>query len=525
MAILATLSPLASLGEQLVEHGIIGRVLLYGALVTLAAFAFDVLSQTRYPASIPAAGHGRGLIAWFRNAVGYVGQHRQWAQDGYAQHAAQQHAFLLPTPPARPYEIVLPRSQTAWLLDQPDSVVSAADAHNRILHGRYNFLGSRLAADVFHTRVVHRHLARHLPALIPEIARAVREAVDDAFGYGMGQKQKLSSSRAPACRQAKDNVNDTAEDTTDDWTEINLWDAFIYIVPRVTNRIIVGQPVCRDESFLSSMVAIADLTVRNSFLLSMVPRVLHPIVGWLVTIPNRRHWRTAHRAVAPIITARLRDMLGANKKADYIPPEDFITWTIRQAVSENNSFELNPETISKRLVPVEFAAIHTTVLTLHSLLLDILSSPHCHEYIDGIADEARQVLAGSGHDWTKSSLLSLHRADSAIRESQRLSTIAVTLVQRRVVALEGLHNPVEGWTAPQGSWFTLNLTGLHHDDDIYDNANTYDAFRFSRMRDELERQAAKHSDDDDDATIRAKRLGMVTTSDAHIPFGHGRHAW
>jgi cytochrome P450 len=467
----------------------------------------DILSQTRYPASIPSVGHGRGVLAWFRNVTGYITQHHHWVQDGYIKHSKHERAFLLPSSASRPADIVLPRTQTAWLLDQPESVVSAGDAHNHIMHSQYNFLGARLAEDGLHVRVVHRHLARHLPALIPDIAEEVRESVDDAFTRGKGQK--------PNAKQGAGTLDDG-------WMELNLWDAFIHVVPRVTNRVMVGHPLCRDESFLESMVAVADVSVRNCFILAMVPSLFHPIVARLITIPNQRHWRTAHRAVRPLIEARLRDML-SEKKADYKPPEDFITWSIRQAMSENSAFDLEAETISKRLVPVEFAAIHTTVLTLHSLILDILSSPNWKETIAAIVDEVQGALAATpDNGWTKSSLLSLYRTDSAVRESQRLSNFHSTLVERLVVSPNGLHNPIEGWTAPQGSWITFNLTGMHHDEDLYENAQTYDAFRFSRVREALEKQAAENQDEN--ATMEIKRLGMVTTSDSHLAFGHGRHA-
>jgi hypothetical protein len=45
------------------------------------------------------------------------------------------------------------------------------------------------------------------------------------------------------------------------------------------------------------------------------------------------------------------------------------------------------------------------------------------------------------------------------------------------------------------------------------------------MRDALQEEAATKGADGADALVRSKRLGMVTTSDAHLAFGHGRHAW
>ena len=70
---------------------------------------------------------------------------------------------------------------------------------------------------------------------------------------------------------------------------------------------------------------------------------------------------------------------------------------------------------------------------------------------------------------------------------------------------------------------TLNLQGLHHDPDRYRNAGVYDAFRFSRPREEYEAKPQEQKDAQEG--LKLKKTGMVTTSDGHLAFGHGRHAW
>lgn len=57
-------------------------------------------------------------------------------------------------------------------------------------------------------------------------------------------------------------------------------------MPRVTNRIIAGSAVCRDEQLLDVVVAFIDAVIRNCMMLRMCPRALHPVVGRLLTVPN-----------------------------------------------------------------------------------------------------------------------------------------------------------------------------------------------------------------------------------------------
>ncbi|KAF4435310.1 hypothetical protein F53441_13543 [Fusarium austroafricanum] len=395
------------------------------------------------------------------------------------------------------------------MMDQPDRVLSASHAHDKILYTEYNFLGKDLAAEPFANRVMHKYVARNLPSMIPAVEDEVNSAVEDALEKMMKEAAKKDASNVDA----------------EGYTKVNLWDLWIAIVPRVTNRFLVGATACRDPSFLQSMVSFTDDVVRNSFLLHAFPQVLHPIVGRLITIPNYLHWRTASRCVLPIIEKRLKDMqrqeAGDPEMKSWTPPEDFFTWSIRLAMAEKKSFELDPVVLSKRMLPINFAAIHTTVLTGQSWMLDFLSSPP--SVLDTLRDEILAHKPSDGH-WTKQALSSLVRVDSSIRESHRLSNFAANLVERQVIAPEGLHNPDYGWTLPRGAFVTVNLQGTHHDGDIYEGAMTYDPWRYSRVREEWEAKSAEEKQENEEEGRKIRGLGMVTTSDAHLAFGHGRHA-
>jgi cytochrome P450 len=218
----------------------------------------------------------------------------------------------------------------------------------------------------------------------------------------------------------------------------------------------------------------------------------------------------------------MRNDAGLEGHQTWKPDEDFITWLIRQALIEGQASELDPDMISKRLLPIEFAAIHTTVITGHFLLLDLLTSDPALGYLDAIREETSRVYTEEGRQWTKEGLSRLYKTDSAIRESQRRSNFATSLTKRKVVAPNGVTNRREGWTAPYGAFLSLNLAGVQHDKDIYESPNEYDAFRFSRVRMEYGDRPAEEKDPDE--ALRVAKLGMVTTRDSHLAFGHGRHA-
>jgi cytochrome P450 len=383
------------------------------------------------------------------------------------------------------------------MLELPDRVLSTKEAHRDTLHNDYQFFGDD---DQFPIQTIHKHLARNLVGLIPGVQEEVHGAIDAVLGSD-----------------------------TENWKSVSLWEAWLGIVPRVTNRILVGAPLCRNQEFLNSQVAFADDVVRNSFFLDMFPRIFQPLVAPFFVLTNWWHWRKSYLNAKPVIDQRLYDM--ARKASgvdpayeDWQPPEDMITWLIRQAKADGLGAELNAEMLSKRLLPVQFAAIHTTVMTGFNLILDLLSADPSLKCLETIHEETVRVLAEESGAWTKNGLARLHRTDSAIKESMRLSHFARALTHRKVIAPEGITNTVEGWHAPYGASLMLDLAGTHHDPELYEDPDKYDAWRFSRQREEYEARPAAEKADAEEA-MRIKRLGMVTTSAEYLPFSHGRHAW
>jgi cytochrome P450 len=67
----------------------------------------------------------------------------------------------------------------------------------------------------------------------------------------------------------------------------------------------------------------------------------------------------------------------------------------------------------------------------------------------------------------------------------------------------------DGTTVPRGSYVLVPMHAMYLDDSLYPNASTFDAFRWSRLREQPGDE---------------KRYQFVTTSPTHINFGHGRDA-
>ena len=395
-------------------------------------------------------------------------------------------------------EVVIPREQLPWLLEQPDNVLSTSAYHYTTLEGDYAFTDPQMLKDPFHEHVVHKYLPRNLSKIVPGIQEEVENAMDISWGLD-----------------------------TRSWKRLTVWDNLMFIISHVTNRMFVGLPLCRNKDYLDNMSSFAMDVVASLFMLSFVPTWLKPIAGPIITIPNRRHWAATAKYTLPLIDERkgMMQRKKEDKTLEWEEPNDYLTWHIALATAENRQDELDTDIISRRLMPINFAAIHTTSISATNVLFDLLSADPSKGFLEGIREEVERVFKEENGHWTKAGLQKLHRTDSAIRESMRVSNFMCRGVVRVVLAEEGVTNQAEGWHAPKGTFIGTDIHNTMHDPELHPNPDSYDAFRFSRPK-EQDGRANGHvraSAEKADGS-QLNNLDMINTSDTFLTFSHGRHA-
>ena len=183
------------------------------------------------------------------------------------------------------------------------------------------------------------------------------------------------------------------------------------------------------------------------------------------------------------------------------------------------------------LLTLNFAALSTSTITATNVLFDIVSAPSFQDIMSALRDEASNVLRESSGVWTKASVAKLHRLDSIIRESLRVSGFSGTGLTRRVKAADGITLENGVWV-PKGATISVVQRAIHLDERFYGpRAREFDAFRFSRPN-ELLSEGSKPEEavvemEKDEAVSRKPRRkeDLVTTSPHFLSFGHGVHAW
>ncbi|RXW11636.1 hypothetical protein EST38_g14220 [Candolleomyces aberdarensis] len=416
--------------------------------------------------NIPTVGSDNFLGATL-DSLKFILRGHESIKEGYLKYKGM--AFKIPTiTTSSGWLIVVDGEQMIEELRKaPSDVLSFSETTVDLMQSEIVF-GKHAHAHEFHVAVVKSPLTRAFPSRFAEIADEIVES----------------------CNQYLPNGSD--------WVSLNLQKNLIHIVCRTSNRLFVGLPLCRNPEYRKIQ---EDWTVHvmiAAHVTHLFPKALKPIAKLLVGKVDSMT-RKVEKFLGPIIIERLE------KDAKYGPkwegrPSDLISWLIDLAPPEHK----NVEDITIRVMLINFAAIHTTSLTLTNALLDVAART---EYIKPLRKEMEEVIGN--HGWTKEAMGRMWKLDSVIKESSRLYGVSEIAVARKAVKDFTFSN---GLTIPVGYTVAAASSGVHTDPTIYEDPNSFNGFRFSEMR-----QNGTNEYD-------PLRHQMVSLDSSYLLFGHGRNA-
>ena len=400
---------------------------------------------------------------------------------------------------------ILPPNEIQWIISQPETVLSAQEMHRDQLQSDWVFLNQRIVQNPIHEHVIRQNMVRNLNDFTEPVMDELRQCFEDYWG-----------------------------DSTE-WHEVTIWDSMLKFFSRTSNRMFVGLPMCRNETFLDACRGYASNIIISGIFLKIMPEFLKPVLGYAAVAPQYYHYRKAAKFLVPMIEQRLQKMReNPEKDAAAILPNDFVTWQILESQKSADPRERTTELIAKRTMTTNFAAIHTTTLTSTNLLIDMLSTDPKERVLEALIDEVNAIETERKGDWSKSSLAAMTRMDSALRESMRVSGFVVWGVARKVVHPKGVTLP-DGTHLPHWANVAVPAWGIHHDDEIYKQPFEYDAFRFSRQREALDEASRNvhvgeeglvegeqgYAGQEKNLTkvLEGKNLSTVTTGSQFMQFG------
>ncbi|KAJ7600410.1 cytochrome P450 [Mycena floridula] len=383
-------------------------------------------------------------------------------QDGYEKYRGK--IFRIPTLTGWKIVLTTPKQVDELRLAKNDEL-SLHEALNQLLLLKY-FFGPAVHRDPYHIDIIRGPLTRNIAACYPE----TRDEMLSAF-----------ASHIPPSREY---VKYPALDTT------------LKIISRITNRGMVGLPLCQNPDYLALVIGIPIRLVKASVVINTFPSFLQPWAAKLFF----NFSGPFEKLIGPIIQERL------DNEERYGPdwpgkPNDMLTWLIEQ--TKDRPERRTIQDLSRRVLLGNLGAIHTTTMAVTSALYALAERP---DLVASLREEIESVIGHEG--WSKASLGHLTKLDSFIRESNRLTQAGI-LHMPRVVVKDFTFS--DGTVVPAGPGHLISVAGrsLHMDNEHYPNASKFEALRFSKMREE---EGA------------GEKFQGVSTSTNYIIFGHGRHA-
>ncbi len=150
-------------------------------------------------------------------------------------------------------EVVLPPAQVRWLLAQPDAVLSQMAVNRQFLEADHTFLHPSLVRAL---PVIQREMTHRLDSFADDIVDELRACLDELWG--------------------SPDAGDEAGGRAGDWREVRVYDTMLEVVSRLSTRVFVGLPLCRDRDFLHAARSFDRNVVLSAAALNLLPGFLKP---------------------------------------------------------------------------------------------------------------------------------------------------------------------------------------------------------------------------------------------------------
>ncbi|KZT01552.1 cytochrome P450 [Laetiporus sulphureus 93-53] len=414
------------------------------------------------PKTIPTVGGSSLPLLSYAGAFRHVFYAADILHEGYRRYKGGTFKFA---DFRRWYIIVCEPHLIEEIIKAPDDQLSFDEAVHEILQTDYT-LGYALHHNLYHVPIVRSQLTRNIAKFFP--------LLHDELVASFHDEIPLNGSG---------------------WNKVRAMDAMVQVICRTSNRVFVGLPLCRNLDYCNLNKQFTVDVMKGGTIISLFPGLLKPFAArFLTDVPNSIKRGVKH--LEPLISERLRmeQELGSEWTDK---PNDMLQWLLDAAEGE----ERTVRALVLRILTINVGAIHTSAMCLTHAVYYLAAYP---QYVQALREEVEAVVQQEG--WTKAAMGKMHKLDSFFKEVQRLNGIVARGLDRK--AMKDFRFS-DGTFVPAGTYIAAPAVAMHHDEDVYPDAHTFNPWRFSdscNERDDFQRQ---HT---------------ITTSPYFLLFGHGKHA-
>ncbi|EXA29558.1 hypothetical protein FOQG_14774 [Fusarium oxysporum f. sp. raphani 54005] len=289
--------------------------------------------------------------------------------------------------------VMLPSSVLEELAGLPNAIAS------NILALQYDLVaawtGLSMLQDVnLHLRVVQRRLSPNMRSLTLDLEEEVTNAVGALF----------------------------PQTSNGEWAEMDLYHVMMEVSSRVFSRMVVGPHFCRDPKWVDFAMNFTENVFNSIVFIRNFPAFLHPILRYTLPSVTKAidNIRQVEELMVPVFTELLKLDSKSNLEKGGSPEHGPLNWFLDIASGD----ERDPVKLVHAQILLALGAVHTSLFSEINVLYDLMSNP---SYFEVIRDEIQEV---SDQGWSVDSYAKLHKLDSILRESQRMSPPFLTGLRR-----------------------------------------------------------------------------------------------
>ena len=198
----------------------------------------------------------------------------------------------------------------------------------------------------------------------------------------------------------------------DAWISIPYNSTVLRLVARISARVFVGLPLCRNEEWLRTSISYSQNVFITSVIIRLFPTFMQSWVApfipavWKV----QQNLRLAKSLIVPYVEKRIDRQCN---DPNYRKPDDLLQWMMNEA----NEQDGKPEKLAHRELVITLASIHTSTMAAVHTFYDICAHP---EYIQPLREEVIHCVKEEG-GWSRAAFGKMMKMDSFMKESQRVN--------------------------------------------------------------------------------------------------------
>ncbi|KAK2003780.1 cytochrome P450 [Colletotrichum falcatum] len=302
----------------------------------------------------------------------------------------------------------------------------------------------------------------------------------------------------------KESASHLNENISHEWRKVPAYELVCSFVARVASVALVGAPLCRNPSWQRIVV---ETTFVSFGAAQAIKDKYTPRWRWLAPWSEsiQKDLRRIRKESIELLRPLYKERAEADSSKDYVqdPSEmfrDVVYWLMKSSQKDRSLYGITESELFLSLT-----AIHTTSMTLNSLVYDWIAHPEYHEAILCEVNETLAKVRDNNGQWTLQHVAMMRKLDSFMKESARINPIGFVSTQRYTLKpytfKDGLH-------IPAGTTIMFPSDGAHYDADNYPEPESFDGLRFLRLRE----------------TVDPNRFHYASVSDSALGFGAGIHA-